>query len=175
MFQAPDLPLIALSATAAVIDWRSRRIPNWLNLVIVIAGVGASCRGYIAVTPAVSILGIVCGFFLLFPAFALGAMGGGDVKMLAAVGAWAGPIGVLIVLIAATVAGAIIAICQAVYTGKLPALLHNSGILVLNLAHARSVGADHIEQTGKSFRSIDRPLPYAVAILAGVLFWCGWF
>lgn len=175
MFHASDVLLIALCTTAAVIDWRFRRIPNWLNLVMAIAGIGLSIQGVTGVTVGMSILGLFAGFLLLFPAFALGAMGGGDVKMLAAVGAWAGPLGVLIVLIAATVAGAAIAIGQAIYSGKLSALLHNSGVLMLNLAHARSVGAEHIEQTGKSFRSIDRPLPYAVAILAGVVFWCGWF
>ena len=108
-------PLLALAAVAAVIDWRSRRIPNWLNLVIAIGGLGLAMEGRLGVSVGMSILGLICGFILLFPAFALGAMGGGDVKMLAAVGAWTGPVGVLIVLLAATVAGAIIAIAQALY------------------------------------------------------------
>lgn len=175
MYHPADVPLLALTTVAAVIDWRSRRIPNWLNLIIAIGGLGLAIEGRLDVSAGMSGLGLVCGFILLFPAFALGAMGGGDVKMLAAVGAWTGPLGVLVILIAATVAGAMIAVAQALHAGKFAALMHNSGILVMNLAHARSVGVDHIEQTGKQFRSIDRPLPYAVAMLGGVIFWCGWF
>ena len=175
MFHPPDFVLIGLATVAATIDARCRRIPNWLNLIIAITGLGFAMKGQLNMGIGTSLLGLLCGFLLLFPAFAIGAMGGGDVKMLAAVGTWTGPLGIVIVLLAATVAGAIIAIIQAAYSGKLASLLHNSGLLVLNLAHVRSVGVEHIEQTGKAFRSIDRPLPYAVAMLAGVIAWCGWF
>ena len=168
---APTVLLIIGVALAAAIDWRSRRIPNWLVLGLLIIGLGLSAQGLTAVSFTYSLLGIAAGFVLLFPAFALGAMGGGDVKLLAAIGAWCGPVGALAVLLSATVAGGIIAIIQAAQSGKLNALLKNSGLLALNLVHARTVGADHIQQTGKSFRSIDRPLPYAVPLLIGVLAW----
>lgn len=164
-------PLLVLIATAAVIDWRTRRIPNWLNLITAIVGLGLSFQGAIHVTPAMALLGLLAGFVLLLPAFALGAMGGGDVKMLAAIGAWTGPMGVLLVLIVSTLVGMFIALAQAAQSGKLSALLRNSAVLTVNLVNARTVGADHIEQTGKGFRSIDRPLPYAVPMLAGVIVW----
>jgi len=177
MFHPSDIVLIGLTTVAATIDARCRRIPNWLNAGIALVGIGAylSGHGITWMALGMSLLGLLCGFVLLFPAFAIGAMGGGDVKLLAAVGAWTGPLGILIVLLAATVAGAVIALIQAASSGKLAPLLHNSGLLVLNLAHVRSVGVEHIEQTGKAFRSIDRPLPYAVAMLAGVIVWCAWF
>jgi prepilin peptidase CpaA len=108
---------------------------------------------------------------LLIPGFALNALGGGDVKLLAAIGAWTGPAGALVVLIVATLVGMIIAIAQAAQSGKFSMLLRNSAVLAVNLVNARGVGADHIEQTGRGFRSIDRPLPYAVPLLAGVIVW----
>jgi prepilin peptidase CpaA len=165
---APALVLVAL---AAVIDWRSRRIPNWLNLLLLVIGLCQSLQAGGTIGLSSALLGTVLGFGLLLPAFALGAMGGGDVKLLTAIGAWTGPIGVVVVLLLATLVGGAIAVTQAAQSGKLAALLRNSGILTLNLVHVRHLGADHIEQTGKRFVSIDRPLPYAVPLLAGLAGW----
>ena len=164
-------PLLVLVATAATIDWRTRRIPNWLNVMTLLLGLGLSFQGTIHTSPAMAFAGLAVGFILLVPAFALGAMGGGDVKLLTAIGAWTGPLGAVVVLIVASLVGMVIALAQAAQSGKLSALLRNSTVLAINLVNARSVGADHIEQTGKGFRSIDRPLPYAVPMLAGVIVW----
>ncbi|MGC4033820.1 MAG: A24 family peptidase [Tepidisphaeraceae bacterium] len=164
-------PLLVMMTVAAVIDWRSRRLPNWLNLLILIVGIGLAVQGGTHLSLGASLAGALVGFILLFPAFALGALGGGDVKLLTAVGAWTGPVGVLVVLLITTVGGAVLALVQAAQAGKFRALLRNSGLLAVNLVHVRSLGADHVEQTGKSFRSIDRPLPYAVPMLAAVLVW----
>lgn len=172
---APYLPLLILMSVAAVIDWRSRRLPNWLNLVILVAGVGLSAQGATGIGLGAALAGAAIGFVLLFPAFALGALGGGDVKLLTAVGAWTGPLGVLIVLVLTTVLGAVLSVAQAAQAGKLRALLRNSGVLAVNLVHVRALGTEHIEQTGKRFRSIDRPLPYAVPMLAGVVVWLAAF
>ena len=168
---ASYFPLLILMAIGAVIDWRSRRLPNWLTLLTLMVGLGLSIRGATQVGIGQSLAGTAVGFVLLFPAFALGALGGGDVKLLAAVGAWTGPLGVIIVLLLTTVFGGVLSVAQAIQAGKLRALLRNSGLLAANLVHVRTLGADHIEQTGKRFRSIDRPLPYAVPMLAGVVVW----
>lgn len=165
------LPLLGLMTVAAVKDWRTRRLPNTLNLVVLLCGLGLAYQRAIPPHLPASLAGAAVGLALLFPAFALGALGGGDVKLLAAVGAWTGPVGVLVVLLLTTVAGGAVALLQAAQTGKLRALVQNSGLLAVNLVHARSVGADHIRQTGQQFRSIDRPLPYAVPMLMGVLAW----
>ena len=72
------LPLLVLVAIAAGIDWRTRRIPNWLNLMTLLIGFGLSLQGTIPVSPAMSLLGIVVGLILLLPGFALNALGGGN-------------------------------------------------------------------------------------------------
>lgn len=172
---APYVPLVILMGIGAVIDWRSRRLPNWLTLLTCVVGLGLAARGGLHLSFLQSLAGLAVGFVLLFPAFAIGALGGGDVKLLAAVGAWTGPLGVLIVLLLTTVFGGVLSVVQALQSGKLRALLRNSGVLAINLVHARTLGADHIEQTGKRFRSIDRPLPYAVPMLAGVIVWLAAF
>ena len=171
MTHAAYLPLLGLMTAAAVIDWRSRLLPNTLNAVILVTGIGFSFEHLTVVSPGFAVIGAVLGLLLLLPAFVINAVGGGDVKLLAAVGAWTGPIGIFVVLILTTLAGAVVAVVQAAQSGKLRALLENSGVLAINLVHARTLGVDHLEQTGQQFRSIDRPLPYAVPMVAGVVVW----
>lgn len=165
------VPLLILMAIAARIDWTSRRLPNALNLLILLVGVGLATQGALTIHLGSSLLGAAVGFALLLPAFALNALGGGDVKLLMAVGAWTGPVGVVVVLIATTVLGGVLSVVQAAQAGKFRALLRNSGMLAVNLVHVRTLGADHLEQTGRRFRSVDRPLPYAVPMLGGVIAW----
>lgn len=162
------LPLLALLATAVVIDWRERRIPNWLNLLTFLGGVLYVSMGWVPVSGWGCLLGVLVGFAMVFPRVLLGATGAGDLKQHMAVGAWVGPIGILVIALGSTVIGGVMAIAQAAYSGKLSMLARNSAVLAINLVHARSLGADHIEQTGKQFRSIDRPLPYAVPVFVAV-------
>jgi prepilin peptidase CpaA len=165
------LPLLMMVACAAVIDARVRRIPNWLCLIVLLSGVGEACQGDLPVMWGMSLAGFALGFVLLFPAFALGAMGGGDVKLLAAIGAWTGPVGVIVVLVIASVAGMLIAVAQAARSGKFTALCKNSASLAVNFVHVRHMGVDHIQQQASGFHSIDKPLPYAVPMLAGLVGW----
>jgi prepilin peptidase CpaA len=163
------LPLAMLLGIAIVIDWRQRRIPNWLNGLTLAVAIMMVAGKWIPVTPMQCLLGVLMGFALVLPRVLLGFTGAGDLKQHMAVGAWMGPLGIVLVLLAATVAGGIVAIVQAAQAGKFSSLCRNVALLSINLVHVRQLGVDHIEQTGKRFRSIDRPLPYAVPMLAGVL------
>src|SRR4051812_22885531 len=91
------LPMFALLCWAAVHDVRTRRIPNVLNLVLFLTGLGVSVAGLWKVNGAQAGLGALAGLALTLPLFLIGAVGGGDVKMLTALGAWLGPVGVLFV------------------------------------------------------------------------------
>jgi prepilin signal peptidase PulO-like enzyme (type II secretory pathway) len=101
---------------------------------------------------------------MVIPRVLLGATGAGDLKQHMAVGAWVGPVGVFVIAIGSTVIGAVMAVMQAACSGKLGLLARNSAVLAISLVHARTVGVDHIQKTGKGFQSIDRPLPYAVPV-----------
>jgi prepilin peptidase CpaA len=89
----PLLPVVVVlvaSTVAAVTDVRTFRIPNWLSLPLLFSGilyhsVNAGVHGLGA-----SLLGALVGFGLLLPFFIAGGMGAGDVKLMAAVGAWLG-------------------------------------------------------------------------------------
>ena len=163
----PYLPLGVLLAAAVVIDWRERRIPNWLNALTFVGGVAAVAGGIIPVSAGGATLAVAIAIGLVLPRVLLGATGAGDLKQHMAVAVWLGPLGIVAAFMLSAVAGMIVAAVQAYRSGKLKALLHNSAVLSMNLVHARTVGVDHIQQTGTSFRSVDKPLPYAVPMMIG--------
>jgi prepilin peptidase CpaA len=73
---------------AAVIDGFELKVPNWLTLPFIVAGwIYSTCAlGWEGL--GWSLFGTVVGLALLLPAYAIGGMGAGDVKMLAGIGAW---------------------------------------------------------------------------------------
>lgn len=162
-------PLFALLLLAAAIDARSRRIPNWLTGSLMLCGLAQSFTALHTVSPTASFLGLLAGFALMLGQFALGGLGGGDVKLLMGVGAWVGPLPLLGVFMAASLVGLVIVITQAIWQGRMQQLIRNSALVAVNLAHLKEVGIEHARATGQSCRSIDRPLPYAVPVLVGTL------
>lgn len=86
----------AFMALAAVIDYRTKRIPNWLTLPAAIAGLVYSAVAPHGIGLLWSLAGFAIGMSLLLLPWLLGGGGMGDVKMLAALGAWLGPLGILI-------------------------------------------------------------------------------
>lgn len=73
---------------AAVIDGFELKVPNWVTFPFVITGWIYSLAAFGWEGLGWSLLGTVVGLALLMPAYAIGGMGAGDVKLLAGVGAW---------------------------------------------------------------------------------------
>jgi prepilin peptidase CpaA len=163
------LPMLALLIFAAAQDLRTRKIRNWLTLCLVITGLAHSLMSSHGVTFGDSILGTLAGFGLPLMLFVIGALGGGDVKLLAGVGAWLGASGVIEVFLAAAIVGMVIVLVQCAATGRLKKLFSNTLVLILNFLHAGELGVKQVSETGKACRSVDRPLPYAVPGLVAVL------
>ena len=163
------LPMFALLVWAAIQDVRTRKIRNWLTLTLAASGICNSFLITAVVPPAQAGLGLLVGFAIPFVLFALGALGGGDVKLLAGIGAWLGPVAVIQVFIVAAIVGLVIVLVQCAWQGRLLLLFRNSAVLAINLVHIQQLGAKHVSETGKSCRSIDRPLPYALPVLAATI------
>ncbi|QOV89266.1 A24 family peptidase [Humisphaera borealis] len=161
----PYAPLLALLVWAAIVDVRHRLIRNWLTASLVIGGLMQSCFAGGTISPWQSLLGILTAFALLILPFALGAVGGGDLKLMAGIAAWVGPVPVIAIFLAEKVIGLGIVLVQASAAGRLRELFRNSAVLAVNIAHVNSLGVEHTQETGRQFRSIDRPLPYAVPTL----------
>ena len=87
--------LIAVLLTAVVTDLRSYRIPNWLTVPAMAGGVliHTLLNGPAGLILSLQGLGLGLGLFLIF--YTMGGMGAGDVKLMAAVGSFLGPAGVL--------------------------------------------------------------------------------
>jgi prepilin peptidase CpaA len=155
----------AVALAACVFDASTRRIPN----VLTIAG-GLFGLAFHVVTGGIggagwSLAGLGVGFLLFFPLFALGGMGAGDVKLMAALGAWLGPADAAWTGLYAAIAGGVMAIVVALARGYLRTAIANLWTL---LGVWRIVGIRPLEgmtlQTSKSPR-----LPYALPITAGLL------
>lgn len=99
-------------AIAAVTDWQRREIDNWLNSAIALAAPLFWWVTGLALWPDVAIqIGVASAVFALFAAmFALGAMGGGDVKLLGALALWLAPLDVMRMLITMSILGGILTI-----------------------------------------------------------------
>jgi prepilin peptidase CpaA len=161
-------PLLALLLWAAIGDLRARRIPNALTFSIIATGLIQSFFSTHTVGPAASMLGLLVGFTLPFLLFALGALGGGDVKLLAGVGAWLGPQRALAVFLVAAVVGMLIVLIQASWQRKLGCLFRNSATVAINLVHIGELGMENARTTGLSCKSVEKPLPYALPVMAAV-------
>jgi prepilin peptidase CpaA len=73
---------------AAVIDGKALKVPNWITFPFILAGWVYSTALFGLEGLGYSLLGTVIGLALLLPAYSIGGMGAGDVKLLAGVGAW---------------------------------------------------------------------------------------
>jgi prepilin peptidase CpaA len=162
------LPMLGLLTWAAAVDMRCRRIPNWITFSMMLAGFAQSFTWARTVGgPADSMLGFLTGFGLTFIMFGLNAMGGGDVKLLAAIGAWLGPVPTLLIFAAESIIGMLWVLAQAGWEGRLKRLLQNSTVIAMSLATAvenGGAGLDEAAETGKACSSPSR-LPYAVPVL----------
>ncbi len=146
--------LMALLVTAAVVDVRTGRIPNWLVLGGALYGVL-----HFAFFPlharevgiGFALGGLAVGLVALLPLYCLRVMGAGDVKLMAMAGAFLGPTSAVAALLAILAAGGVLAVALTLRSGQFARMLSNVGGLTMH--EGASVGR----------------MPYAVAIAAGTI------
>jgi prepilin peptidase CpaA len=108
--------LAALLILAAAGDLRTRTIPNWLNGAIALGAIPFWFATGLDPWPGIALqIGMAAVVFALFAvAFHLGAMGGGDVKMLAALALWL-PFGAILkLLVIMSLAGGVLTLAMLV-------------------------------------------------------------
>jgi prepilin peptidase CpaA len=125
MMSAFAVAALCVGIAACVTDLRARRIPNVLTFGA--AGVAVAAHGYVDGWPGVltAMGGWGAGVAVFLPFFLLGGMGAGDVKLLAALGAWLGPREALWLAIYASLAGGVVALLIALGHGYLGTALRN--------------------------------------------------
>jgi prepilin peptidase CpaA len=102
--------VFAFLILAAVWDIRTREIPDWISLAILLTVIVAVALGHGPVHWGNMLGGLFLGFCCSAPLFWLGGFGGADVKLIAAVGASLGPVGLLCMFFWMAMAGAALAI-----------------------------------------------------------------
>ena len=156
---------VAIGLLACVTDLRSRRIPNVLTF-----GAAAAALVFSLLTGGWSglgsaALGWLIGALVFIVPFALGGLGAGDVKLLAALGAWLGPWGAIWTALYTGIAGGVMAIGVALATGYLRRALTNVSMLLM---HWRVFGLRPLAEV--SLEGSDGPrLAYALPIFVGLV------
>jgi prepilin peptidase CpaA len=157
--------VMSVAGAAVVSDLRTRRIPNVLTcgtaavaLLAAFGWGGLNGFGTAALAWGLAVL-------LFLPVFALRGMGAGDVKLLAALAAWLGPLDTVYLAVFASMAGGLVALFVSVRRGYLRQALSN---IWLMLMHWRIAGPSPVP--GLTLRDTNSPrLAYAIPIAIGAL------
>ncbi|MEM5434312.1 A24 family peptidase [Paraburkholderia diazotrophica] len=159
--------LLGLVATAAGTDLHSRRIPNWLVLAGLTLALAVqwwqhgAAQGYVSWG-----LGLLTGGCLFLPLYMLRGMGAGDVKLMAAVGAFVGPQPALEIVLVTCIVGGVWGLTVVIFKRALKSTATNMLTILLS---GRELSG-RLSETGKdaAFPSVGS-LPYGVAIALGTL------
>ncbi len=121
---------ILLTALAAFVDFRSRKIPNWLTVPAFVAGL--TLRTVLFGWPGAksALEGTGLALLVLLPVVLMRALGAGDWKLMGAVGAFLGPLMFLFVLLGSILVSGIMAIVEMARTRRVRETFHNLYVLV---------------------------------------------
>jgi prepilin peptidase CpaA len=175
-------PTLIVLAVAMFTDLRSRRIPNWLVFPFLLAGIvvspwrhdwdgngqGFSWRslgqfGWHGLGQSFAGLGL--GLLLFGFLFWMGGMGGGDVKLCTAIGAWIGPMHMFWALFYTSLAGGVMVLCWIAYRKVLRVLFLRACDLVF-----RGKRNELNRKPEASLADLlKRKMPYEPAIAVGTL------
>jgi len=180
---------------AAVIDGWKLKVPNWLTFPLILSGWALGLGHDLGWLPAASgvggfgaaLAGTALGFVLLLPLYAIGGMGGGDVKMQMAFGSWIGAYyGLASTEVRPGALGIILgAFCVAVVVGGVIAVVMMvvRGDLTRNWATANEIlgdvfgGSKSIQETADK-ATARKPrmhlLPYGIPLCIGFITYLAW-
>src|SRR5262249_10258111 len=162
-------PIIATTVAFAVFcivgDIRTRRIPNLLSGFGIVAGIVLNTVYFGSAGLLPSLGGMLLTVGLLLAPFALGGLGGGDVKMMGAIGALLGPRVTGVVLLVALASGGVIMATPLVRRGRLRETLVNIVTMVTGSVVCRSL--EPLRMSAGQPGAIT--LPYSVPLGLGTL------
>jgi len=154
----------AVLGVASGIDLRTRRVPNWLAVPFLVAGVVV--QSIVGKLPGVgrSLAGVALACALFGIPWLIGAMGMGDLKLAAGVGAWIGPSQFLTASVFTALAGGVLAVGWAWWHGSLSASLDSAGDLLAPWRPFPPESAGKVRE-----KTAATAIPYAPAIAIGTL------
>ncbi len=167
------LTLMAVAAAGGLADLRTRRIPNWLNLGGFMLGVALNT--FFEHGGGVKLALAGCGLALLIyvPLYMIRAMGAGDVKFMAAIGAMVGAQHWLTVFLIAAVLGGAASLCLVMVRGRLRLTLDNVSTITTELLHGRMPYHKDPSLDVHDTRAVG--LPHGASIAIAVMLWLAFF
>lgn len=177
VFGFNKIVLLVLLILSVKYDVTERRIPNKLTIPVILwgivtAGIYSGFNGILF-----SISGFLVGLAVFLIPFAMGGMGAGDVKLMAAVGSILGWKLTVYSALLTAIAGGIIVIGYTIYTGKFIGMIKNMGIHFIKWILYIIYLATHSNGVYSRYKSLDvsrvndekNYIPYGVAIAVGTL------
>lgn len=152
---------------ASWIDYKERRVPNWLNATIAAAGFIAQAWFFGWSGVGAAALGLLVGFAVLIVPWLMHGMGAGDVKLMMAIGAWLGPWLTFVSFCVGVVAGGVIAVAMIVASGRTWQAYFNLGTIVQKVSRRSTIFSEY--GSAKSFGNSSQLLPYGVPLTIGTL------
>ena len=162
----------AVLIEAAVIDGLKLKVPNWLTFHLVIGGFAYSAWTGGGLGLLASLQGAAVGLALLLPLYAIGGMGAGDVKLLAAVGAWVGWQVTLGAFVTSAVVGGMMAVAMVAWSGEYArhwAMFQTIGTEILTVRNPAKLAV-----TAAQRKPTMMLLPYGIPLAVGSIGYFAW-
>jgi len=165
--------LVAVTlVVAAVIDGVQLKVPNWITFPMIVSG-WAFCAWVDGLSGfGWSLVATLVGLGLLLPAYAVGGMGAGDVKLLAGVGAWMGVTTTFYAFCVSAIVGGIIAVAMVLIQGVWKKHGRQLGLIVHELLTIRNPAA--LATIAAERKSTMMLLPYGIPIAIGSIGYFVW-
>jgi len=156
---------------AAVIDGWKLKVPNWITFPLIIAGWSYSFVAFGWAGLGWSLVGTLVGLALLLPAYAIGGMGAGDVKLLAGVGAWVWGTVTFYAFCLSAIVGGVIAVAMVLYKRKVGHHTAQFKQIAAEIATIRD--PEVLAKIAAERKSSMLLLPYGIPIAIGTIayFW----
>ena len=157
---------------AAIIDGWILKVPNWLTFPLVFAAgrpppIAAGFSGL-----AWSMAGTLVGLGLLLPAYAIGGMGAGDVKLMAGIGAWIGATATFYAFCVSAAAGGLIAVAMVLVRRRWHHHLLQFFQIIDEILVIRN--PDALSAIAAERKSSMMLLPYGIPIALGTIAYFAW-
>lgn len=139
---------MGLAGWAGWLDWHARRIPNWLTVPAILAGLilSAALWRWPGLKSSLEGAGLCLG--VLLPFVLMRGLGAGDWKLMGALGAYLGPYRVLVVLLGTVLIAGVMSVVEVIRQRKVMETLRNLWILFVaystfHVSSARAINLDN--------------------------------
>jgi prepilin peptidase CpaA len=160
------IPALLVALLAGTLDWRYRRIPNWLTVSGAVAGLALNTILYRWPGLKSAVTGMALGLALLLPFVLIRSLGAGDWKLAGALGACLGPSQLISVLIGTILVAGVMALIVVIAKGRLKQTLSNIAHLLAAIFTLRMPAREVTLDDPKSTK-----IPFGVAMALTVVFY----